>query len=408
MNRDFLLGIDERLSDSLEGLVSLYDMDTMRWFARLWDCEHGAFYYSNSARDHEGFLPDLESTSQALRVISNLGMVSSLGGLSVAMPKEISERISGFVDSLLADDGYFYHPQWGKSISITRRGRDLNCARSIYRMLGTKPPRRTAIEMLENKSRSTSDATLPEHLKSKRAFCAYLDGLNISESSYAVGNNINSQIRQIKAAGLEKELCNWLDSTQNLETGLWQKDTSYKAVSGFMNLSGAYILSGRRLNHLDKVMESLLVTVASEIEPSQVVFIYNSIAAVNQVLLLLKNSGDTYGAAKMQNVLMERAPELIDITRRKLEIFRKPDGSYSYTKDFSAHRSQNVPTALFEEREGDVNATSIVANGVIAGLFAVLGVEYKIFDEQDFKEFIGIIKASRPTVKRAAPEGRIV
>ena len=38
----------------------------IRWWAGLYDPEIGGFYYSNSARDNAGFLPDMESTYQIL------------------------------------------------------------------------------------------------------------------------------------------------------------------------------------------------------------------------------------------------------------------------------------------------------------------------------------------------------
>ena len=54
--------------DALKNLNAFYDGSKIAdWMANLYDPEVGGFYYSNSARDTEGFLPDLESTVQLLR-----------------------------------------------------------------------------------------------------------------------------------------------------------------------------------------------------------------------------------------------------------------------------------------------------------------------------------------------------
>ena len=46
---------------SLKKLNSFYEGRNIAvWMANLYDPEIGGFYYSNSARDHEGFMPDID------------------------------------------------------------------------------------------------------------------------------------------------------------------------------------------------------------------------------------------------------------------------------------------------------------------------------------------------------------
>ena len=52
-------GLGREIDAALEELYALYDRKVIDWFAGLWDGEIGGFYYSVSARDHEGFLPDI-------------------------------------------------------------------------------------------------------------------------------------------------------------------------------------------------------------------------------------------------------------------------------------------------------------------------------------------------------------
>ena len=104
------------------------------WLANLWDPEIGGFYYSNSARDNEPFLPDLESTYQALGIIEGSGAISDI---NEQLPHEMRAKIVAFVKSTQsATEGYFLHKQWGQSIkllSTDRYGRDLSWAVSLLK-----------------------------------------------------------------------------------------------------------------------------------------------------------------------------------------------------------------------------------------------------------------------------------
>ena len=60
----------EAAVDEVRKIYSMFDERMLIWYAGLWEPEIGGFYFSNSARDHEGFLPDLESTYQAVSFIA--------------------------------------------------------------------------------------------------------------------------------------------------------------------------------------------------------------------------------------------------------------------------------------------------------------------------------------------------
>ena len=61
----------------LKKLLSIYGQEMYVWLANLWDPDTGAFYYSGSARDTIGFLPDLESTAQAFSLIDASGLMAN-------------------------------------------------------------------------------------------------------------------------------------------------------------------------------------------------------------------------------------------------------------------------------------------------------------------------------------------
>ena len=406
MNKDFLLGLDRKFADALEEFVFLLNMDAVRWMARLWDPQSGAFYYSESARDHEGFGVDLESTAQILRFIDDRGMIESYGSMANAMPADIADKLVGFADSCLSDDGYFYHPQWGKNIGTTRRGRDLQWGRIVYNMLGKTPPRKTAVELLQGSERQSAKA-IPDHLKSKKVFREYLEKEFELKSSFPFGNAINSQMVQIKAAGLLDECCKFLDSKQNLKNGLWEDEISYRSISGLMKLSAIYINAGRKINYSETIANSIFSLLKSKDKVDQIVYIYNPISALSQQIYMLKLVDESYDASKLISRLHKNAYDIVRSATDKVKVFAKPDGSFSYSPDFSAARSQNVPSALKETAEGDVNATTIVSGGVISTLLTNLGISSKTFDKADFEEFISIIRAQKPVVKAPVPEGRM-
>ena len=109
-------------------LYSIFGVDTLEWAARLFDYEIGGFYYSNSAKATDGYLPDVESTCQALGCLEAVSDVAPFGGMPGLLSEKTKKLMADFVCSLEDEDGYFYHPQWGKAISTSRRGRDVNWA----------------------------------------------------------------------------------------------------------------------------------------------------------------------------------------------------------------------------------------------------------------------------------------
>ena len=126
--------------EALKTLNSFYNGPAIcEWMANLWDPEVGGFYYSNSARDYEGFLPDLESTNQLTNWLVGNSATNGLGR-SEFYPEWMKEKIVKFVKDMQSPvDGYFYHPQWpqGKeNLSTDRYGRDLswgvNLLKSFY------------------------------------------------------------------------------------------------------------------------------------------------------------------------------------------------------------------------------------------------------------------------------------
>lgn len=344
--------------DAFCELQSLYTDGIYKWYASLWEKDIGGFYYSHSARDTDGFLPDIESTAQLLGYVEELGLVPNL----IDLPEEMKKKLIGFLQGLQdKDDGYFYHPQWGKGVNESRKARDMNNATITLKKLGAAPLYPTAVERIEaarNDNSLNSDGnTVPEYLRSEKALTEYLESFKINENSYPAGHKVTCISGQVKAAGFADLCGEFLDSTQ-YENGLWEKALSYQASNGLMKISCAYSNLGRPFPNLQKAFNSAIDIAVSDIPVTAIVDVFNPPFTLLNLLENMKLTGDEENYVKAKARLRERAVELLLATKKKVEVFAKPDGSFSYLPKASCPTSQGCRASLGVD-EGDVNATSL-------------------------------------------------
>ncbi len=271
--------VDTEVYEALRSYYALYDKDVISWMADLYDPAIGGFYYSNSARNTQGYLPDLESTRQVMDFIHLSGMLPSGETLGSAVPEWMQKQIIYFVKSLQSEkDGCFYHPQWGESIGTSRRSRDLGWATGILSYLGASPTYDTpnnykgdgiladgtpvsdntavayragvktrlgaSSAMAVSKVVSTSAVTSGP-FSSVSAFREYIENFETAESyvnprsglggirynSYVIGNELAAQYSIIETqdkilyeregVSIKKILFDYLNPNQNPTTGAW-------------------------------------------------------------------------------------------------------------------------------------------------------------------------------------------
>ena len=453
---------------ALKNLYGIYSDDMIDWMANLWEphtcicktekctnsssyCGGGAFYYSNSGRDTEGFLPDSESTRQILYFLESSGMVKSY----THIPESMKNGIVRFLKSLQdPESGYFYHPQWGNVISDSRRGRDLGDCTNLLVKFGSAPTydapngvkgdgltadgtpsvtasvsrltERLGVSEAYAASRVVATAATPEHLVDKASFEAYLKSLDIRGHSYSVGNDLAAQISEIKQrdAVLQAEgadyslvsmLMSFLAENQNPETGTWHwpnesdQTDPYYANNGVLKISLVYNNTGTLIPNYTKLVNGAIEALMAEEDPGAVVDIYNVWYALSGIKGNIENYGGDEAKAHLATFLEEllaKAPTLIEATRDKLVIFLKPDGSFSYTQKYSSSVSQSAPVALPQSEEGDVNATTICAGGTITTMFSALGIgdlRPQLYTSVDYKRFIRIIEDLDTVIKKEIP-----
>lgn len=388
---------------ALDDLYSLYDEDIYIWLSELYQPNVGGFYYSNSARDTEGFLPDIESTAQAFVLCKTTGLFRALPeGNPKNLPEKIRKEITAFTKSLQdPESGYFYHPQWGKGVNHARRGRDLRWALNVLDDLGESADYPTALDHLEKKDNMT---VLQEHLRSPEAFREYLLSFEGKKwTSYQYGNALASQSSEILAAGekFAEVVFEYLDSKRNPENGLWEKNVDYASVNGSMALTKLYTGLNKPLPYAEKAFGSAMYVAMDDEIPTFVCQFYNPWLTMSRILDNLTKFGEEETAKRLREKVRNVAPRLLDVAAERIKMFKKDDGSFSYFTKCTSDKSQGMPVAVAETNEGDVNATAIATCGVLMNIASTLGIELPpVFCVDDSEIFLKTLELSVPKEKK--------
>ncbi len=427
----------QNLVIAMKEFYSLYTNDVIVWLANLYEpamcvcnglygeteCKHtqwcgtGGFYYSNSARDNIGFLPDVESTYQALGFLNSSGVTRSTGSSWKRMlSDDMNASILAFVRSIQREDGYFVHPQW-QNPGSSRISRDLNWATNILNTLGERPYYDTPLG-LEGIGAPSGDSSLTGQLSGSNAracakvvaaaesylpqlkdvptFKAYLNSLNIKAggySAYSAGNTLTSQQGLIRARDKElgltgenslyKTMINHLNETQNPANGTWDNRTPddsdyniYMQINALMKISGIYGTTYLMPN-IDKAVETAISAITYEKDITDAVDIYNPWFALHNLFLNLEACGGSAGieeTARLRQLLYDAAPITLIATRNKISGFKKDDGSFSYGRKYSSATSQGCAAAVPNSVEGDVNGTLLSCAGLIDYIYTAMGI----------------------------------
>ena len=406
--------VGERELDALKLLGSYYDGKAIiDWLGGLWDKETGGFYYANSSRDCEGFLPDIESTVQTLRWAENNGAFAAYGGkYANALDGETKERLIGFAKSLQCkEDGYFYHPQWGKDISGAKLGRDLGWSRALINTLGGTPDYPTALDRLAMASAGGSKDNIPEWFKSKENYLAWLSEKSVDmRKNSGSAHLINANSSQIIAAGYLELTLDYLDEMQQtiykeqLEegerpTGLWQKPTDYRAVWGLLKYAALY--RGRPIKHQLEIARTCVDVILLPAEGNN----YHMNDVFNQwsgLCSLIGNAKEHQPEVveEIYEIVRERLPEMVENSIKKILPFKQADGTFSYCMGHSSATTNHAPVSLGLP-EGDVNATALCSS-MYRSVFTAAGLPIvQMCDEVDGERFLATLRRGNVITKKS-------
>lgn len=443
---------------AVQNHLAMFDENFYLWLADLYEKNSpdlsgnilgGAFYYSNSARDNTSYsgvklLPDLESTSQVLTFLQKSGMLSGVS-FTDALPEEMRQQLIEFARALQSsEDGYFYHPQWGTSISSSRRSRDCGWGATILTRLGSKPywntpsgtsgiygaPGSGASAASLTRYLSESDPAVVcgvvlaaetwtgiAELKTITAWESYLNSQmnSISSNSYGIGNTLASLASQIKNRdklalkngelvdadkdgfadnGYVKTFERILNSKQQ-SNGLWEATVSYQSVNGLMKIAGGYSNLGLQIQKAEKALEAAVSMVLVETTPNEITSVYNPWVAINTLLNNITNHGDSAKSGELREMIQENAYQMLTTTTAHVAKFAKEDGSFGYTQDYVPYKSQNSIAAVRYTVEGDVNGGTIAFTGIWSSMTEVLEIEVLPFDFEDYMVFIAAVDYER-------------
>ena len=434
------MGVDQakEIIVALRELYSIYSPDVVDWFANLYDPKIGGYYFSNSARENEGFLPDIESTMFALGSFRGLGMAGKFNNdIFAALPPFMKTQVGKFVKGLQDPNGYFYHPQWGKEFTDAhkpRRGRDLTMVMRIFEWCGISPTYDTPTGVKGDglladgtPAKLSSQAAVPESpdggkafdpvLKDKESFLEYLSTFEIDldnpNTSYEVGSAFECQATQIAARDKELEaagadyrladlLAEWFEKYQDPETGIFCKPEhlGLRAINGVLKIASTYSRMGKTLPNAVAAFRSARNVITSDEEPNTVCWVLNpwySLTVIMDNVATASRKNNDYAAerqiAELRAEMIRNYPDMIRATAKKLKKFRKPDGSFSYLQERTSHLSHEMPVAVSGTNEGDVNSTNICIAGVCGHIFAMLKQEMvPFFTEADRMRYVAIIE----------------
>lgn len=430
----------EGVADALRAQYALYDERFYLWLADLYNPgeydgegnpKGGGFYYSNSARDTEGYLIDIESTSQALSFLVASGMMRGYENNYIkAIPEKMQREMVAFALSLQShEDGYFYHPQWGKDITAGRLSRDMGNSVATLRRFGYKPYYNTPggaegtfgnLSLSASSDENTEASLWPERLRTLDNFKAYIDSFeaDMMTMSYSIGHTVAEQSAQIKnrdaeakkngePTGYVEYVQKFFDRHQNPENGLWEDTVSYRSVNGLMKIMAIYNWLELPLNHAEAAYASAAEIVKLEGAdvngklPTGSVDVYNAWCSLTRINENIKKFGSPETVTALRERLLLDAEKMIRITTEKTKKFIKEDGSYGYTWSYSPAKSQGAPAAVPETVEGDVNGGTIALTAIVGNMTSALGISgLYIYYPSDFEVFIKRA-AERPlTVKK--------
>lgn len=363
--------MSEELLNAVKRYDEMYEKDTLAWLASLYDPEIGGFYYSRSARDNEGFFPDIESTTQSIDILNGSGILRNGVLDSSVIPDEIRIKILEFLQSRQDEgDGYFYDIGFGKNVGNSKRERNLGQAQEKIWKLGGEAKYLYPADRInaEKKKAADSASTLPDYLQSEETCMKWLRELPWETKPYWSANQAIASYSTANKLGYGNAMREYIKSIQNTETGLWGTGLNYEAVNAAMKVSGFFSASTEPYPYIDKMIKSVIWVVENEGEPAVITDVWNPL-----VVISAGRASYTNFDPELKREIEASMVKMIDITIANTKKFKHADGGYSYGIKLSSPTSQGAPVSL-GLAEGDVNATTIATQAMRNSTYKCLGV----------------------------------
>ena len=397
---DFKVTLTDEMREALKKVDKVFSQDVVDWLAGLYDPAAGGFYYCESGRDNKGFSADIESTYQAF-----CGMLHELGFYADGkyIPEEIKTKLGEYTQQRQAeDDGYFYDPQFGKNVTVSKRERNLGHGKALLNFTGFKalypyPDERAKAESL---AKTADSGSLPEMYKSAEAYRKWISDQPWSTNPYAAGNNVAASSSMAKSLGYGDILIEELNKRQNAETGLWGgSDRTYLQLNASMKCAAAYRTVNYPYPNMDNMIDSVVYIVENDM-PGEIAPAWNPLA-------LLKYAKATYGGVlkpEQTERLNAAAPRIVSKIADNVMAFKQKDGGFSYYRDHSSAESQGALVGL-GLAEGDINS-SYMALLIRSDCYGLVGLKgERLVDKAGVDAFWDKLLNAKTAEKYEPPTG---
>ena len=409
-------------------LNSLRTHESAKWLGSLYDPVTGGWYISRSARETEGFGPDIESTFYALSLVGYTGMAEMFDGedymekFTYAYPKDILDKVGKWLYELQDEDGYFYVPQWpkkyieenGKQIRITR---DVGSAKRVLRALGITPKYSDS-----NSGGGESKSALLTQYESVENFREYLAGLDRELESatdadrawkfYLWGSYFQSTVNLMNDE-MKKMMVEFFNGHQNPKNGVWSENLTYNSTNAIHKICSVYNSIGEPMNYIDEMIDSTLEILNWDVEknPSSCCAIYNVWSVFPYLYSNIRNSGTgtpeerEARCAEKKALVYAGAAKAINTTYHQIKGHFIEGGEVSVGRNSSYSSVYGCPAAL-GIMEGDIGGYLLGAYDVEQYVFLALELgDYTIplFTERDRRVFMKAVRDAKPPVKKPNP-----
>ncbi|MDB5084292.1 MAG: hypothetical protein JWN30_1178 [Bacilli bacterium] len=296
----------EDLLIEMDGLFSGY----YRWLAGQYDPATGGIYYARSSYEIAGFIPDIESTAQALNILQRSDLLA-------ALPTALKEKMILFFQNKQDPvSGYFYDEDEIMRDDAIMVARALSYSLGSLQKLGGKPRYRLPHEAMP----------LPKCMQSPLKYVEWLKGVDLRNSwrGCDLMTTVNHHIAKLdenERNAFVQAGADYFASIQDQDTGLWGAGNLYIRISGTFKLSAFYNRFGLPVPNADRIYQTLIHSLRNE-QALDMCWVRNPI----DLLWTLRDE---------IQILQEEFAEIVEITVSNMRKFLRNDGGFSREIDHS-------------------------------------------------------------------------
>lgn len=348
----------ENVKKALEELDREFSKETLDWLIRMYDGKSGGFYYAQSSIDNEQFEPDIESTTQVLSLLDNLGLFECPERGVTNLPEWFKDGIYNFLAKRQDEgDGYFYDPVYRLTANKAKKERNtVFVTTCLDYYIPRKTPYPTPMQRLKSDAakKSTTDSDQSMYA-TKESFLNWLEEIvKKHPDSYHWGSDICSGRAMITATGHLHHCVEWLKERQNKENGTWEKVFDTTAVNGVLKICGYFNKNTEPFPNYEIYIKNL-VEFTKTFVPGSAASAWNPLGSLKVILENLTEAP----SPEIQETIDSGIAKMISNTTEKMREFRQPDVGFGYGRQGSSKFSNDVQVSLGLP-EGDVNALSLM------------------------------------------------